>query len=95
MADNTNGNPWYFDTTGVKATGQLGVTWIKWISPSANAGDLALVQDSAGNTIFDSVASGGNYESLTRYEKRYTGLNVVTLSSGRLQVLINVQPTIF
>jgi hypothetical protein len=62
---------------------------IKWVSVSANAGDRVQITDGAGFVLWESVASGSNYEVETFVERTWkSGFAVPDLDSGTLYITI-------
>lgn len=67
-------------TTTVKLNG------VRWVGTAATAaGDVVVLTDGAGNTVWRTVATGAYYvEADTPAIKHFRGLTVLTVSSGRL-----------
>jgi hypothetical protein len=88
VSNQLTGSPFVIDTPGpgVLIPGDLDVYRIRWISPSANAGHAAIIQDRFGREIWASVAAGVNHVEVHPLALRQRGLIVPTLSSGKLYI---------
>ena len=84
------GSPLIIDAAGpgVLLTGKIDPYLIRWVSPSAAAGHLCVVQDGSGMEKWASVANGANYVEADHLgpESVWMGLIVPTLSSGKLYI---------
>ncbi len=83
-------NPIVLDTPGggVIYTQEIKVQCFRWVSPAAAAGHGVILQDKSGHLIWESVASGPNYEDVDHLEFSFFGLNLVTLNSGKLYIYV-------
>lgn len=83
-------NPIVIDTPGGGAiySQEIKVQAFRWVSPTAVAGNQCIVQDKNGISIWESVASGANYEDVDHIEFSFFGLIVPTLSSGKLYIYV-------
>lgn len=62
---------------------------MKWVSPVATAGDRAVLQDAAGNSIWEGVAVGTQYDTGTfELNVRVQGILVPTLGSGTIYLYV-------
>ena len=93
MANNITISPLVIDTAAATAitTGTFKINMIRWVSTSASAGDSAVVQNAASNTLWASLAAGANHideTSFTRKPLIFVGLIVPTLTSGTLYLYV-------
>ncbi len=81
-------NPFVIDTPGggIIYGQEIRVQAFEWISPSAVAGHQCIVQDKNGINVWESVASGANYEDKDFLDFSFFGLIVPTLASGKLYI---------
>lgn len=96
---NARHNHWIIiDTASGSAVNldKLLVNKIRWVG-GATAGDRAVVQDAAGNTFWESVATGVNYVECDDFSthghrssgRLLNGLIVPTLGSGKLYIYLD------
>lgn len=85
MADDLTGKVWEIDTTGVKTAGAIYVERIAWKNASAS-GHTARVIDGEGKLIWEHFAPGAVANTSEPVGKIFEGLNVLTLSSGKLYI---------
>lgn len=90
MANDTTGNPWKLDTTGVITTGLLRVRGVRWVG-GTTAGHAATILDNNGDTLWTSVASGANYVESDLINSgptgwNWQGLNLSALQSGTVYI---------
>lgn len=59
---------------------------IRWVSNTAVQGDECKITDTAGNVIFDSFATGANWEDEIELGKvnTFLGIKTATISSGKV-----------
>lgn len=94
MANVLTRNPIVIDTAGASAllTGRMDVIKIRWVAPSASAGNQVDIQDSNGVTSWESVATGNNYVESESWPHDYPlpmqGLLVPTLGSGTVYIYL-------
>lgn len=93
MANEFKYDQWNIDTQTTdpaKVTDEFTkVRSIKWVSPSANAGDKCLITDADGFTLWESVANGSNYEVEAFVERTWkSGFAVPDLDSGILYIVV-------
>jgi outer membrane protein assembly factor BamB len=83
-------NPIVIDTPSgsVIYTQEIRVQAFRWVAPAAVAGNTCVVQDKNGTPIWESVASGTNYEDVDHLEFSFYGLIVPTLASGKLYIYV-------
>jgi hypothetical protein len=64
------------------------VTHVQWVSLTGTPGDRAVIQDRDGNTLWESIVSGPNFDSGRQQIMRWwpDGFKVPTLASGTLYV---------
>jgi len=81
-------NPMVIDTPSgsVIYAQEIIVQAFRWVSPAAVAGHQCVVQDKNGIPVWESVASGANYEDVDHLEFSFFGLIVPTLASGKLYI---------
>lgn len=85
---NELGNPIVIDTPGIAIiyAQEVKVQCFRWVSPLAVAGHFVFVRDKNDHLVWESVASGANYEDVDHLEFSFFGLKVPDLSSGRLYI---------
>ena len=90
MANELEKDPMVIDTASpnVIITDRLRIKSIRWVYEGASAGDNVEVQDAAGNTIWETVASGANYSESELIEQDVTGLIILTLAGGKLYITL-------
>lgn len=88
MANDITGRTWLLDTAEAVWTGKVKIKSIRWVSESASAGNNVVVNDTAGNRIWSSVASGANFVDSDVLDAWFDGVTVATLDSGYLEVAI-------
>lgn len=90
MANDFTGNPWKIDTvftTGFPLETNIKITHIEWEEMAAGA--TIVVLDKAGRTILDTTAIAANEDRDWGVHSVWLrGLQVPTLSSGRLMVFL-------
>jgi hypothetical protein len=72
-----------FSTAGDEIIGRHFLKHMRWIG-ATTAGHALIVTDSAGVTIFESVADGSNYIDVFPFYRIVDGLTVQTMQSGKL-----------
>jgi hypothetical protein len=98
MANDLTKNPLIVDSATSNAliptTQTIVIERIRWHDAGGSAGDRAVVQDGFGNLLWNTTASGSNYEEvedmtwLQKKTRTLHGLLVPTLSSGTLNIYI-------
>lgn len=86
MANDITGNPLVLDTVSAASltTKTFVVHAVRWVG-ATTAGHTVSVQNSAGNVIWASEASGANYVEGEHFDKKplvFAGLKIPTLASG-------------
>ncbi len=98
MANNTNGNPLYFDTEGGSKTGLLFIKSIAWVSDETGGNDIAadddfLASDSNGGRIIGKRAEAAGDDLYIDYGspkgKPVNGIVITTLNGGVCYVELN------
>ena len=85
MANTFKEHHWLLDTAAVITTDVVeGV--IRWVSPTANAGDQVVITDKNGDMVWESVATGANYVEETPFSLSANGFELTTIDSGRVYV---------
>ena len=80
-------NPIATTTVSTIMTGQAFVTLFRWVSENAAQNDHLVVEDTAGNVVFESYAAGADWidgQSISKEQMAFYGLKVTTISSGTL-----------
>jgi hypothetical protein len=92
MANTFDGQRWRIDTpgSGMLASGYLYVKSIKWVGNGvvgSGGAPHAVIQDSLGNTIWESYAAAANFDITQSWENHwFNGFKVTTLDGGVLQL---------
>lgn len=102
MANKQTTNVWYIDTAGatVLDSKPMYVRLVRWVSPSANPGDLLQLQDQNGNPWWGDCALGPDLVSPSPYFARnfpnagskvddrllVSGLIAATIGSGAVYI---------
>ena len=74
---------------GVHFPNVLKVKGVKWVSPTATAGDACLILNTEGKPYFDEVASGANYVASDLVERDWQrDFTLTTLASGRVYIYL-------
>lgn len=87
----TGGNVIEISTgTGTITTNVVGVARMRWVSATAAQGDSCVVKDTAGNIVFESVASGADWADEVELGKvpPILGLQLTTFTSGHLYIYL-------
>lgn len=87
MADDLLANPMVIDTTGVKRTDPVFVERVAWKNATTQ-GHTARIVDNEGKVIWEHFAPGAVSNVSEPVMHIYNGLNVTTLSSGKLYILV-------
>ena len=87
MANNLTGKVWEIDTVGSITTDSVIVERISWKNAST-AGHTARVLDSDGTFVWEHFAPGSITNVSEPLGLMCQGLNVATLSSGKLYILL-------
>lgn len=85
MADDLTGGTWVIDSTGVKTTGMVYIERIAWKN-ATTAGHTAKIVNAAGKMIWEHFAPGSTMNVSEPIGKVFQGLDVATLSSGKLYI---------
>ena len=87
MANDLTGNPWVIDTIGVLTTSPTFVERVAWKNASTQ-GHTTKIVDSRGDTVFEHFAPGAVTNVSEPIMHIYDGLEVTTLQSGKLYILV-------
>ena len=70
--------------TGTVTKNTWAISRIRWVSKSASAGSSCVVKDAVGNIIFESNATGADWQDETDLSKvsPIAGVQITTLSDG-------------
>lgn len=69
-------------------TGKMKIDFIRWVG-ATTAGHSLVLKDTAGNTIFESVADGANFIDVHRVPIVVDGVDLDTMGSGTLYLYLN------
>lgn len=90
MANDTTGNPWKIDSTGVLTTSIVHVNRMKWTP--VTSGDDILVVDNGSSETWSLKAIAGDTDQQIEYwleiDNQVNGVNVSTIDSGTLYIYI-------
>lgn len=86
MANSITGNPWKLDTVGVITTAMVHVKNLVW-SAATDGATLVLV-DNAGRDVVRATYSVNGTNNFGEF-KWVSGLNLTTISSGELLVVVH------
>lgn len=97
MANDITLNPLVIDGASADnvTTGTFTSYMVRWVAPSANAGDTVVIQDKNGKLKWESVAAGGNHVEQSHLVDEngkglvFEGLKVPTLANGKLYFYIS------
>lgn len=71
-------------------TGKMKIDYIRWVG-GTTAGHQCILHDTAGNTIFESVADGDNFIDVHAVPKVVDGIDLDTMGSGTLYIYTNAK----
>ena len=89
--NNYSSGIWLIDTASgtpiVQPNARVTIRSMKWVSLSGVTGDLAIIQDGAGNPVWKGICSGPDFDTglfSLGGTRTIRGLTVPTLASGEI-----------
>ena len=90
MANDVTTQPWIIDSTGVLTTDDIRIKHIRWDATAAAAGNAVILKDKNGRVVWESHATGSNYDedSLSENQRFFPGLTVDRIDSGTVYIYL-------